>query len=319
LKDSRQGGLIVRVRSSGAKAFYFSYTRAGRKGSFKTFIGKFPTLGVAAARKQAAILAGQRAAGIDLLQDRREKKQTAIRAANVTTFGELIAKPADGEEDRCPYAVARKAEQIVNWKVELSALRRNLWDYRDVDIRELPRRDIMGAVNRLDATRPGAAADLYKHAYAFLGWAIEVGYRDDHPLAGARRKRTGSRAARLDREEEGRDLSDQEIIAIWNACERLDSFGCLVGFCCFLARGGASRPHSNGRRTSKAIASTSTRARPRRAGCTACREPRCSMRCSKPPRSCAARRAITFFRARSTAGASRALPARLSASRARPV
>jgi hypothetical protein len=52
-----QGGLTMRVRSSGACSFYFTHTRPGMKGSFKTFIGKFSALNVAAARREVKILA----------------------------------------------------------------------------------------------------------------------------------------------------------------------------------------------------------------------------------------------------------------------
>jgi len=80
------------------------------------------------------------------------------------------------------------------------------------------------------AGKRGASEDLYKISYGFFGWCVEQGYLDTNPLVGARRKRSGSRAERLDRAEKGRDLSNQEIVAVWTACERLGSFGLLVRF-----------------------------------------------------------------------------------------
>jgi hypothetical protein len=238
LKDTKQGGLIVRLRSSGARAFYFTHTRPGRKGSFKTFIGKFPALNVAAARRQAAILAGERARGVDLTEARRRQKQAAIRAAkaarDVMTLGDLISEPKDGAKDNCPYAVARRdRERIANWQHELSYLRRNLLaDHRDTDIRELTRRDVTVAMNKLDAAgKRGASAGLWKHASTFFGWALEQGYIDVHPLANARRRRKGSRAETIEREAKGRALSDPEIVAVWNAAGKLGAFGLLTRFC----------------------------------------------------------------------------------------
>jgi integrase len=234
LKDTKQGGLIVRLRSSGARAFYYTYTRPERKGSFKTFIGKFPTINVAAARKQAAMLAGERARGVDLTLAKREQKQAAKKAANVTTLGALIGPLKDGEEDKCPYAAARRdRERIANWQHELGYLRRNLLaDHRNTNIKELPRRDVIVAMNKLDAAgKRGASAGLWKHTSTFLGWALEQGYIDVHPLANARRRRKGSRAETIEREAKGRALRDQEIVKVWNAAERFGSFGLLTRFC----------------------------------------------------------------------------------------
>ena len=51
-------------------------------------------------------------------------------------------------------------------------------------IRWLSRFDIMAAVDKLiHAGERGAAAGLRKHAYAFLGWALEQGYIDANPQA----------------------------------------------------------------------------------------------------------------------------------------
>jgi hypothetical protein len=168
--------------------------------------------------------------------------------------------------DNSPYAIARRDdEQIINWKVEFSAMRRHLSEHFDTDIREMRRRYVMVAVNRIKATaKRGAAQDLYRHCYSFFGWCVEQDYIDVNPLAGARRKRAGSE--RLDREENGRSLSDQEIIAvIRHAYERGDSFVLLVIFFCSLERGATRERVLSGARC-RAIASSFWRARPRKAG-----------------------------------------------------
>jgi hypothetical protein len=158
LKDAKQGGFALRLRSSGGKSFVFLTTRPGRKGTHTVTIGPVGTFNVAAARKQAAILAGRRTNGADLIEDKRKQKQAAKKAANLTTLGALIGPPKDGEEDNCPYAVARRdRERIANWRHELGYLRRNLLaDHRDVDIRDVSRRDVTVAMT--SSTRPVNAA-----------------------------------------------------------------------------------------------------------------------------------------------------------------
>jgi hypothetical protein len=72
------GGLALRVRASGSKAFYFLHTRPGMKGTHKSFIGKpHKRFKVADAHKRAKVLAGQHAQGVDLIVQRREQKAAA--------------------------------------------------------------------------------------------------------------------------------------------------------------------------------------------------------------------------------------------------
>jgi hypothetical protein len=115
-------------------------TRPSRKGSHAVTIAQFPKLKVAAARKQAAMLAGKRAMGIDLIADRRKQRQAAIKAANVTTLGDLIAS------DDGPYAVARRdVDKIKRWKVGLATLRRTLSAHFNTDIHEIERFNVTNA------------------------------------------------------------------------------------------------------------------------------------------------------------------------------
>ena len=106
------------------------------------------------------MLAGERARGIDLTEDRRKQKQDAIKArkqaSDVVTLNALIG----ADENTCRYARARQREGIKNWVHELGYLRRNLLaDHRNTDIKELSRRDIMVAVNRLKEVDKHGAAD----------------------------------------------------------------------------------------------------------------------------------------------------------------
>jgi integrase len=303
LRDSVQPGFAVRLRASGAKTFVYLTTRPGRKGSHPVTIAQFPKLKVAAARRQAAMLAGERAKGIDLIADRRRSKAAAIKAANVTTLGDLIGPwPADGEEDNCRYAVERRMEGTVRWKAELAYLRNNLWQHRHKDIRDVDLRDVMIAVNKLNTQgKRGAAAGLWKHAFTFFGWTIEQGYIQDHPLANKKRKRKGSRAERLEREEHGRFLTDAEIVKLWRACDHFGAFGLLVRFCLLTGcrrREGASLMWSNGANISLGDRITFSASMTKMGKPHAVPRTSCSTRCWRPQRSSGARHPTTSFRHR---------------------
>jgi integrase len=234
LYDTKQDGLALRVREGGSKSFLYVYTKPGVRGSQRHTIGPFPRYKVKQARIAAGDLDTKRLLDRDPIEAKSKAKEEAKSKAKVTTLVDLIGEKDDNDEPTCPYGRARKIdEQIANWKVELSALRRNLLaEHKRRDIRKLTRLDITNAMEPLNAAgKHGAAKDLWKHTYAFLGWCVEKGYIDTNPLFGAKRKRKGSKGERLDREEIGRVLTDDEIIKVWNAAGKLGSFGLLARMC----------------------------------------------------------------------------------------
>ncbi|MGV7216000.1 tyrosine-type recombinase/integrase [Bradyrhizobium sp. UFLA05-112] len=225
LRDSKQGGFAVRVRASGAKTYVLEHTRPGHKGTFRTTIIAVGKITLAEARRQAKILAGKHAMRTDLVVMRREEKQAAAAKANAATLGALIA--GDGA-----YEASLKARGVVNTATALSALRRNLLPaHKLTDLRELTRLDITSAMGKLtDAGKPGAAADLRKHANTFLVWAQGQGHVDHNVLAGFRQPKQ-TRAQRLGRKSKQRALPDDEIKQVWDAAGRLGAFGLLVRLC----------------------------------------------------------------------------------------
>jgi hypothetical protein len=199
LRDAEQRGLAVRLRPSGAKTFYFEFTRPGVKGTARDRIGPFPKIKVKDARKAAAILAGEHAKGTDLVKEGGPYEQSLI------------------------------ARQVVNTATALSALRRHLLPlHRSTDVRQLTRRDITAPMDKLaTAGKLGAAQDLRKHCSTFLNWAVTQGHADFNPLAGMRQPKA-TRAERLERKRRGRILSDDEIRKLWGAAGKMGAFGLLT-------------------------------------------------------------------------------------------
>ena len=245
LRDSVQLGYAGRIRASGSKSLVYLFTRPGRKGTFKTTIGPWPKIKVAAGRKEAAKLAGQRAGGTDLVVAKREQKEAAQEAAKAAakgkarTVGALISdasvtvKDDDGRERKVsPYEAALEARHYAKIQTALSALRRNLLpEHRSTDIRKLTRLDITIAMDKLVAAgKPGAAADLRKHAHTFLAWAERKGYASRNVLMGFRKEKA-TRAERLGKKRRGRALTDNEIRSVWHAAGKLGTFGLLARLC----------------------------------------------------------------------------------------
>jgi hypothetical protein len=222
LRDAEQRGLAVRLRPSGAKTFYFEFTRPGVKGTARDRIGPFPKIKVKDARKAAAILAGEHAKGTDLVEQKRAAKQAARAEAKRATLGELVKEGG-------PYEQSLIARQVVNTATALSALRRHLLPlHRSTDVRQLTRRDITAPMDKLaTAGKLGAAQDLRKHCSTFLNWAVTQGHADFNPLAGMRQPKA-TRAERLERKRRGRILSDDEIRKLWGAAGKMGAFGLLT-------------------------------------------------------------------------------------------
>src|SRR5262245_17983803 len=98
VRDTKQSGLAVRVRDGGGKSYVYLSTRPGQKGTFRVTIGSCRKFTPAAARRQAAILAGQRAQGADLVAARQQTKAAAKAAVRLAVrskraaLGALIAE-----------------------------------------------------------------------------------------------------------------------------------------------------------------------------------------------------------------------------------
>jgi hypothetical protein len=65
LRDSEQPGLALRMRASGGRSWVYFFTKPGVRGSQIITIGAWPKIDIKAARKAAAIHAGEVAKGSD--------------------------------------------------------------------------------------------------------------------------------------------------------------------------------------------------------------------------------------------------------------
>ena len=110
----------------------------------------------------------------------------------------------------------------------MSTLRRGLAPLMTREISSLERKHVVERIDALEAEgKPGAAADLRKHARSLLEWAVPKGLTQYNVLAGLRRPRA-SRAERLEDERKARALTDDEIKTLWIAAEALGAFGGLL-------------------------------------------------------------------------------------------
>jgi integrase len=216
VRDDDLSGFMLRGYGSGKKTFAFEYRvpGAGRSVPPRTFtIGTWPTLKAARARVTAEDLNRDVAHGRDPAAERQAQKQAAQQKKKQQTVAALIGEDA-------AYERALKRDKIVNWKVALSALRRELSPtVKNKSVDQVTRTDIVSAITAVDESgRPGAAADLHKHAVRFLEWCVEQGHCSANVMAG-RRRRKQTRAQRLNKKHVGMAFNDDQLVAVWMACE----------------------------------------------------------------------------------------------------
>lgn len=214
--DANCPGLGLRVRSGGSKSWVFLYRPAGAGRSMasqRVSLGKFPAVSLAAAREAARKFSGQVASGRDPAVERREAKRR---------------EKATLETALNSYERNLQSRQVVNKQAIMSTLRRGLASLMNRDIAELTRADFVEKIDAVfDSGRKGAAADLRKHCRSLCEWAVSSGIAPYNVLAGLRMPKM-TRAQRMEAEEAGRALSEDEIRKVWQAAGQLGSLGNLI-------------------------------------------------------------------------------------------
>ena len=209
-------GLGLRLRLGGAASWLYAYRPKGlgRGGpSRKLTLGQWPGVTLDAARDAARARAGEIAKGADPAADLRSERNRERRMVSM----------ALGE-----YESTIRRRKLVNVPTIMSTLRRGLAPLMNHEVDALTRKDLMTQIEALENVgKPGAATDLRSHSRAWLEWCVARGLVQFNVLAGWRRARN-SRAERLEDENKGKALSDNEIVALWNATAALGAFGGLV-------------------------------------------------------------------------------------------
>lgn len=204
--DTEMPGLALRIGKQ-RRSWVYVYRPAGAGSSVnpqKLGLGAWPGVTVKAARKAAQIEAGRIATGADPAAARREAKRK--EEASVTSVLDS-------------YELSLTRRRYANTKTAMATLRRGLASVGPRDVASLTRRDFVEIIEGVEASgKLGAAADLRKHCRTLLEWTTNKGLTSFNVLAGLRRSRS-TRAERLDAEEHGRALSDDELARVWRAAD----------------------------------------------------------------------------------------------------
>jgi len=224
-------GLSLTVQPSGVRSWCYRYRFAGTQKRFT--IGRYPALGLVAARKRARGLQEQIDAGVD-----PQAEKLAMRSGEVVdAYPELAAKFVETYHmprnrswqeqarvlglslDKAQRRFAMKRLPVKPKWEPIAGSPAERWGKRTVG--SITRRDIAELVGSVATNKPLAANKLRVVLGRFFGWLVEQGVLEQSPVAGTRPPsptRSGDRV-----------LSGKEIALVWQAAGSLGPpFGSFV-------------------------------------------------------------------------------------------
>lgn len=206
--DTEVAGLGVRCLQSGVKSYIVAYRAGyGRTGvSRRMTLGKVEGLRLEDAREAALDIRVKVFKGEDPVEDRRKQIQETARPPLTISQG-LERYNADQE----------RRGVIKRVSVHSTLQRHFLGHLGDIPLASIDRRAVVEAIEALEAeNKMGSAKELQSRSSTFLKWCADRGLIKSNPLQGYKSSRS-TRAQRIARP--GRELSDPELVRVWNATE----------------------------------------------------------------------------------------------------
>ncbi|PRY85783.1 tyrosine-type recombinase/integrase [Donghicola tyrosinivorans] len=198
IPDPGLTGLYLIVQPSGAKSWAIRYRQAGKPK--KLTLGKWPIMGVAAARAAASQALEGIEQGHDPAAEKRIKKAARISGKNT------VSVQLDNFH-------RRHLSTIKTGEAVMQSLRFNVlpvWGDREVS--DITRRDIVHLLDEIiDDGRATTANRVKAYLSKFLSWCEDRGVIEQSPAIGLK----------MPAREKARDrpLSDDEIRWLWRACD----------------------------------------------------------------------------------------------------
>lgn len=200
IPDPALSGLYLVMQPSGAKSWALRYRHRGKPK--KLTLGRWPVMGVAAAREAATEALNKVDHGSDPSAEKKAAKAQAAELADRDTIRALV------ELHDKRHLSKLKSGRIVRRELDRHFVAR----FGDVDIHDITKRDIVDLLDSIvDSGRETSANRLRGYLSKFFGWCVERDVIDASPMQGVKRPA----------KEKSRDrvLSDDEIRWFWNACE----------------------------------------------------------------------------------------------------
>jgi integrase len=191
--DTSYPGLVLRVSSKGRKTWCFLYRFKGEQRRMK--LDLYPAMSVAEAHE-----AWRKAR--DMVQAGRDPSQIETCAPTdfASVFEDWIKRDQAKNRSRAGVKGTVATHVLPKWQHRL--------------ITEIGRRDVLDVIDAVvDQGKPTAARRLYSYLHRLFEWAISRDIIKTNPMV--RADKPGAEVRR------DRVLSDDELVRVWNAAERL--------------------------------------------------------------------------------------------------
>ena len=198
--DARLPGFCLRVTARGKKTFALMYRFAGRQE--RLTLGRYPTLSLARAREKVDAALRSVEAGVNPAEEKRSRRTEHILCGTVRGVAD-------------DYIERHAKRNTRSWRETKRLLDLYLLPgFGDLKIELLTRRMIRDLVDDVvDQGKPVQANRVLVAVHAMLAWAVEREIIELNPASGIK-KPTRER-------ERERVLSDDELRAVWSACETI--------------------------------------------------------------------------------------------------
>lgn len=211
--DAIVPGMALRVTDTGVRSFVVMKRLPGAKTPVRRTLGTYPALSLAKARELARLALEDIAAGVDPKIRQAEARAAEDRARN-DTFAWAYRK-----FDAAHICSKRSGTQD---EMRRTLEKRCLPRWRNRALSSITRRDISDLLDDIATKAPVAANRAQTILGTFFRFCVGRGYIVGNPIAGM---------GRMANEGQGRDrkLTDDEIRAIWRACDEVPQpFGPFV-------------------------------------------------------------------------------------------
>jgi integrase len=195
--DMRCTGLVFRVTKGAASSWAFRFRDPTSRRTLRATIGRYPDIGLSAARTEADNMRGQVAAGVNPIEAKRtERVQSGSCAFEVLAERYMVEHAARHKRERSAAEDRRNLDKHV------------LPQWKKRDYRKIRRADCIELLEGMVAAgTPTAANRVHSLISKIFSFAIDCDLRDDNPMARLRKRgkeKTGKRV-----------LSDSEIRIFW--------------------------------------------------------------------------------------------------------
>jgi integrase len=200
--DLEVPGLVLRVSASGVKSWSLTYRFRGNLR--RLTLGQYPGVSLKLAHERARQARALIQRGADPVAEKQAEQRATALSGFATCKADFIER----------YAKARQRTWAETERI-LDRLAVPVWSDRPVQ--EIRRRDVADLLDDVAAETPAQSNQLRAHLSKLFNWLIEREVVEVNPVVGVARRHKYVPRARV--------LSDDELVAFWNATKGPALFG----------------------------------------------------------------------------------------------